>query len=133
MQENFIRYQAQQRQQLVYSEELKTQAEQGDAVAQFDLAICYAEGKGVAENRTEAIKWWKKAARQKVAAAALYLGDSYRRGDGTKQDLYVAYVWYALAAINGSTSAPALRDAVEADLSPDQIAAGKTKAAELSR
>lgn len=133
LQENFARYQALQRQQLVYSEELKAQAAQGDAVAQFDLAMCYAEGRGVEQNKTEAIRWWKKAALQKVAAAATYLGDAYRRGDGAQQDLYGAYVWYSLAAINGSTSAAASRDALEANLSPDQIATGKAKAAEFAR
>lgn len=132
LQGNFVQYQAQQRQQLSYSEELKANAEQGDAVAQFDLAICYAEGKGIAENKAEAIRWWKKAALQKVAAAAAYLGAAYRNGDGAPQDIYGAYVWYSLAAINGSSAAAAARDALEADLSPDQIASGKAKAAELA-
>ena len=133
LQENFLRYQAEQRQQLVYSDQLKAQAIQGDAVAQFDLAMCYAEGRGVEVNRSEAIRWWKKAAVQKVAAAAAYLGDAYRTGDGAQQDIYGAYVWYSLAAINGSTSAVESRDTLAADLSPDQIAAGKAKAAEFAR
>lgn len=131
-QENFLRYQAKQLQQLTYSDALKAQAEQGDAVAQFDLAMCYAEGKGVTQNKAEAVKWWTQAARQKVAAAAAYLGDSYRHGDGTRVDPYVAYVWYSVAVINGSTSAAASRDAVASELSPDQIATGQAKAAELA-
>jgi TPR repeat protein len=132
-QENFIRYQAKQRQQLTYSDELKAQAEQGDAVAQFDLAMCYAHGKGVTQNKAEAVRWWTQAARQKVAAAAAYLGDSYRQGDGARKDPYVAYVWYSVAVINGSTSALASRDAIASELSADQIVAGKAKAIDLTK
>lgn len=45
-----------------YSEELKEQAVKGNANAQFWLAECYANGKGVAKDATEAVKWYRKAA-----------------------------------------------------------------------
>ena len=39
-----------------------TQAESGDAYAQFQLGWVYAEGTGVEKNFTEALYWWRQAA-----------------------------------------------------------------------
>ncbi len=39
-------------------------AEQGDAVAQYNLGVKYAQGEGVSEDYAEAIKWWRLAAEQ---------------------------------------------------------------------
>ena len=39
-------------------------AEQGNAVAQFNLGRCYAHGEGVNEDMTEAVKWFRAAAEQ---------------------------------------------------------------------
>ncbi len=44
-------------------------AEQGDASAQFNLAICYRNGTGVNQDDTEAVKWYRKAAEQGHAGA----------------------------------------------------------------
>jgi len=43
---------------------MKQRAEQGDADAQFDLGCDYYFGLGVTEDREEALKWWRKAAKQ---------------------------------------------------------------------
>ena len=37
-------------------------ATQGEAWAQFNLGIMYANGRGVPENDAEAVKWYRKAA-----------------------------------------------------------------------
>ena len=37
-------------------------AEQGDADAQYNLGVCYDDGKGVAKNKQEAAKWYRMAA-----------------------------------------------------------------------
>ena len=39
-------------------------AEQGYARAQYNLGVCYGNGKGVPKNRAEAVKWFRKAAEQ---------------------------------------------------------------------
>ena len=44
---------------------LRTEAEQGDASAQFMLGVCYHDGTGVRADRTEAIKWLRMSAAQK--------------------------------------------------------------------
>ena len=48
-------------------------AEQGYVEAQFNLGMMYADGQGVAEDYTEAIKWLKLAAEQKFEAAQFKL------------------------------------------------------------
>ena len=61
-------------------------AKQGDAEAQFKLAISYAHGKGVELNYLEAMKWLGKAARQGDVKAQSYLGFCYRHGIGIKKN-----------------------------------------------
>jgi TPR repeat protein len=41
---------------------VKRVAERGDPLAQYDLAVLYANGKGVASNEVESLRWIKKAA-----------------------------------------------------------------------
>lgn len=48
-------------------------AEQNDADAQYNLAICYARGDGVAEDWAEAYKWLSLAARQGYEDAKTYM------------------------------------------------------------
>lgn len=45
-------------------------AEQGDADGQYGLGCCYAEGKGIQQNKQEAIYWLSKAAEQENEEAA---------------------------------------------------------------
>ena len=49
-------------------------AEQGDAEGQYFLASMYDFGKGTAENKAEAIRWYKKAAEQDHEGAKKRLG-----------------------------------------------------------
>ncbi|HIF93894.1 MAG TPA: sel1 repeat family protein [Myxococcales bacterium] len=49
--------------------EIREAAEQGDADAQNNLGVMYANGYGVAENYAEAVKWYRKAAEQGDASA----------------------------------------------------------------
>ena len=44
---------------------------QGHAVAQNNLGDCYFNGGGCTENRSEAVKWYRKAAEQGIALAEL--------------------------------------------------------------
>ena len=52
-------------------------AEQGNAGAQNDLGVMYAEGRGVPQDDAKAIKWFRKAAEQGHADAQLNLGEMY--------------------------------------------------------
>jgi uncharacterized protein len=61
-------------------------AEQGNAVAEFYLGMMYDAGLGVAQDFTEAAKWYRRAADQGYAEAQLSLGVRYRWGRGVAKD-----------------------------------------------
>ena len=69
-----------------YSEELVKLAEDGNAEAQANLGVCYAQGKGVSVNGDESVKWLKMAAEQGEPKAQYYLSVAYNRGFGVQQD-----------------------------------------------
>ena len=77
----------------------------GKADAQFELGLCYDEGKGVAENKYEAFKWFKKAADQGHARAQNAVGLCYEYGDGVTKNMNEAIRWYKISIDNGCTKA----------------------------
>jgi uncharacterized protein len=76
-------------------------AEQGDSDAQYNLAIMYDEGEGVAQSDRDAIKWYTKAAEQENPLAQFNLAVCYATGQGVPKDYVQAYKWTLLAGING--------------------------------
>ena len=52
-------------------------AEQGDAVAQYNLGVMYDNGQGVPQDYAEAVKWYRLAAEQGYAHAQRNLGVMY--------------------------------------------------------
>jgi TPR repeat protein len=76
----------------------KDKAEKGDAVAQFNLANDYLYGRGVTQDKAEAMEWYRKAAKQNVAPAQYNLGCFYRDGINVVQDYFEAVKWYRKAA-----------------------------------
>jgi S1-C subfamily serine protease len=85
--------------------ELKANAEKGDADAQFNLGAIYDEGKDVAQNYAEAVKWFRKAAEQGDARAQNNLGSYYAKGYGVAKDDTEAVKWYRKAAVQGNAVA----------------------------
>jgi TPR repeat protein len=80
-------------------------AEQGDAAAQYNLALMYDNGQGVPQNYKEAVKWYQLAAEQGFAYAQTNLGVKYDNGQGVPQDYNEAGKWYRLAAEQGVAQA----------------------------
>ena len=72
-------------------------AEQGNATAQYTLAIFYKNGYGVTQNKAEAAKWYKKAAEQGDANAQNSLGYCYDHGEGVEKNSAKAVEWYERA------------------------------------
>ena len=87
------------------SESIRVAAEKGDAKAQYDLAVLYDKGGGVARDAVEAVKWYRKAAEQRYAYAQYNLGVCYDEGDGVTKDAAEAVKWYRKAAEQGYASA----------------------------
>jgi len=106
-------------------------AEQGHADAQFYLGGCYLSGTGVAKDEAEAVDWFRKAAEQGNAYAQYDLGWCYANGAGVAKDYIEAYAWLNLVA-TWVQEAKELLSKLDGELSPDQIAAGQRRSAELS-
>jgi TPR repeat protein len=80
-------------------------AEQGDAIAQIRLGLIYASGIGVAQNDTQAVRWFRLAADQGLADAQLILAIMYENGVGISKNDAEAVRLYKLAADQGAAKA----------------------------
>lgn len=77
----------------------------GDAGAQFNLGLLYAQGSGVTLDEQQAAEWFRHAAEQGLAAAQYNLGTLYAAGRGVIQDDREAVAWYRKAAEQGHAGA----------------------------
>ena len=68
-----------------------TLADQGNAVAQFNLGLMYDYGNGVPEDNTKAAKWYRRAAEQGHAGAQNNLGVMHEDGHGVSRNLERAH------------------------------------------
>ena len=73
----------------------------GDPEKQFILGMVYYVGEGVSQDYTEALKWFRMAADQRLADSQHMLGVMYDLGDGVPQDYAEATRWYRVAADQG--------------------------------
>ena len=104
-------------------------ADQGEARAEFDLGLLYQDGRGVPQDYVEAAKWYHLAADQGSYQAQHNLGLMYYRGLGVPKDLVTAQVWFYLAG-PGLQKARQIRDILENQMTPDQIAEAQKLARE---
>jgi hypothetical protein len=100
-------------------------AEQGTALAQFNLGVMYAYGEGVPEDDTEAVRWYRLAAEQGDAPAQSNLGAMYANGEGVPEDMVLAYMWWHLAAAQGDEVGQNNKDRAEERMTREQIAEGQ--------
>jgi|GEM_PF-620166 len=85
---------------LAYQEFLAA-ATEGHADSQYNVALMYEKGIGVAQDEKEAVVWYGKAALQGNAAAQFNLGVLYENGRGTAVDFAKANEWYRKASLQG--------------------------------
>jgi localization factor PodJL len=84
---------------------LRSAAAKGDASAQYEIGERYAEGRGVAQNLTEAAEWFERAAKHGLAPAQFRLGALYEKGLGVKKNLDAARRLYMAAGEAGNAKA----------------------------
>jgi len=77
----------------------------GDASAQNNLAVMYANGEVVKRDMKTAARWYTAAAEQGLSIAQYNLGVLHEEGLGVDRDPAAAAVWYQLAAIQGDVLA----------------------------
>ncbi len=95
-------------------------AEQGDVVAQFNLAYLYDSGVGVAQDQSLAANWYRKAAEQGDADALFNLAVLFANGEGVTQDFVVAYLLFDVAA-TADPEAAQQRDIVSNHMTSAQV------------
>jgi TPR repeat protein len=79
-----------------------------------------ADGVGAAPDHREAMKWYKAAADQGHARAAMGIAHLYAQGLGIAADPVEAYFWYGVAARSGVEGAQRFRTALGAQISTPQ-------------
>ena len=84
---------------------LRTAAAAGDAAAEYEIGLRYAEGRGVAVNAPEAARWLERSAKQGLTMAQFRLAGFYEKGFGVKKDLETARRLYRTAADQGNAKA----------------------------
>jgi localization factor PodJL len=84
---------------------LRAAAMARDAAAEYEIGLRYAEGRGVAANASEAVRWLELAARQGLAMAQFRLAGFYEKGIGVKRDVETARRLYRTAAEQGNAKA----------------------------
>ena len=114
-------------------QETKVKAEKGDAPAQSNLGRMYANGRGVAKDDVEAVKWYHEGAERGNDFAQYKLGYMYETGRSVAKDKVEAYKWYLLAKAqgrDGGGSAEVRIPGIKRDLTPEQRAEGQRRARE---
>ncbi len=84
---------------------LRPLAEQGNALAQYNLGVLYRKGRGMPQDDVQARQWYEKAAVQGQAKAQFNLGTLYFNGEGVAKDYQQALRWFRLAADQGEAVA----------------------------
>ena len=77
-------------------------AEQGQALAQYQLGLLYANGQGVTKDDAKARQWYEKAAIQGHVEAQVNLGVLLMYARGGQQDYKMAVYYLRLAANQGN-------------------------------
>lgn len=81
-------------------------AKGGDAEAQYNVGMMYANGKGVKADLSEAKRWYEKAAEQGNASAQYNLAQLYHHiGESDPHAYKRARYWYEKAALGGVVQA----------------------------
>jgi localization factor PodJL len=84
---------------------LRAAALAGDMAAQYEIAVRFGDGRGVARNERQSAYWLELAAKQGLAPAQFRLGGYYEKGIGVKKNLAAARDLYLAAAAKGNGKA----------------------------
>lgn len=84
---------------------LRRAAANGNMTAQYEVALRFAQGKGVKQDYVKTATWFKRAASRGFAPAEYRVATLFERGLGVSKDLGLAQFWYNRAAQNGNVKA----------------------------
>lgn len=110
--------------------EYQVKAEEGSAEAQYELATRYQMGLGVSIDRTEMMKWFRKAAEQNHARSQFAMALNWENREGNN-DYIESYAWAKLAGRTLSEAANYCGHFEEKIFTQQELAAAKNRAEEL--
>lgn len=84
---------------------LEEGARKDNAPYQVALGTLYLRGKGVKQDISKALFWYRKAAEQGYSVGQSFLGAMYGSGIGVPKDFEQAFLWYQKAAEQGFSEA----------------------------
>jgi localization factor PodJL len=84
---------------------LRNAAAAGDTGAAYEVAVRYAEGRGVPANAAEAVRWFERAASKGLVVAQFRYASMLEKGQGVKKDVGTARKLYLAAAAKGNAKA----------------------------
>ncbi len=84
---------------------LRAEAMKGKPAAEYEVGVRLVEGKSVAVNTEEGLRWLKRAAKSGIIPAHLWIGSLYEKGLGVEKDLNLARTHYRAAAEKGNAKA----------------------------
>jgi tetratricopeptide (TPR) repeat protein len=96
-------------------------ADQGYAMAQYNLGVMYERAEGVPQNHAAAVEWYRKAAEQGNEGAQHNLGGLYVLGYGFPQSRAEA-VWWRKAADQGNAEPVAASEETRSTAVNDDVA-----------
>ena len=108
-------------------------ADQGNAMAQNNLAMMYALGEGVPRDDKEANKWFLRAAEQGDAGAQFHLGGRFHRSSlglpvsESVEARIEAFKWFQLATAQGYPNAEASCELVNLRMSRADVDEGNRR------
>lgn len=108
-------------------------AHKGNGSAASELGKIYKDGRGLDKDPAEAVKWFRIGAHDGLGIAQLNLARMVRDGKGIAADPVEAHAWFSLAIDNQYMDAIGHRNRMQADMTPEQIAAAKARATELRK
>ncbi len=96
----------------------------------FFGGIMYHKGQGGTQDYQEAARWNRKAAEQGLAIAQGKLGVMSALSQGMPKDYVLAHRWLNLAEAKGVQEAVKMRDLLEKNMTPAQLAQAQRLARE---
>jgi len=84
---------------------LRSAAIAGDGAAAYEVAVRFAEGRGVPADMEEAARWYERAASKGLTPAQFRYATLLEKGQGVKKDLAQARRLYLAAAAKGNSKA----------------------------
>ncbi len=106
---------------------MQKSAEQGNALAQFNLGQVYRKGDGIPVDMAAAASWFQKGADQNEPNSQFNLAIMYANGDGVPRDFVKAHMWWHIASVTAGSAGPGERIFVGAWNNMSQIAKEMSK------